>query len=404
MTRGPAPSRTGRVSRVSWKHGARGVAILACLLLGLSGCTLGHGSRSGAGRTVTEPVVPSALVAVVPGGPAGPGLAGLAGLVASTARPGEDVDVLRAGQTARVVVAASAPAPAAVTLPGRPAAPGAEATSFQLAVYRRSVSRWQDAASRVRSAAAARTRAALAAWAGSLGIAGKVARLPATAGPAASLASGCAAAASALAGLDETAGASFGDRRVVLIYAPSLAGSPPPGQLTGDDVIVVTPFLPTAAAAATAQASLLAAGATRASILGPESTPAQLGQLVTLGLRQKVVTETLSGPALFANNSARLLPGAARVLASVIAPLRQAGAAAVINGYASTPGSSERNLRLSYARAAAVAAFLEAQGVPPSSLDIVGHGASDLVAPGPSGANRRVVVVIEEPGGTDAPS
>jgi outer membrane protein OmpA-like peptidoglycan-associated protein len=43
-----------------------------------------------------------------------------------------------------------------------------------------------------------------------------------------------------------------------------------------------------------------------------------------------------------------------------------------------------------------VAAFFEAHGVPPSALVVVGHGATDLVAPGPSAANRRVVVVIDE--------
>jgi len=110
-----------------------------------------------------------------------------------------------------------------------------------------------------------------------------------------------------------------------------------------------------------------------------------------------VITETLSGAALFANGSARLSPSAARVLTPLLAPLREAGAAAVINGYASTPGTSRANYLLSYARAAAVAAFLEQHGIPASSLDAIGHGATDLVAVGPSGANRRVVVVIEEP-------
>jgi outer membrane protein OmpA-like peptidoglycan-associated protein len=38
--------------------------------------------------------------------------------------------------------------------------------------------------------------------------------------------------------------------------------------------------------------------------------------------------------------------------------------------------------------------------VPKSRLLVVGHGATDLVAPGTSGDNRRVVVVIEEPPGS----
>jgi outer membrane protein OmpA-like peptidoglycan-associated protein len=162
-------------------------------------------------------------------------------------------------------------------------------------------------------------------------------------------------------------------------------------------VIVVTPFLPSAAAVSAAQAHLLAVGAARASILGPESTAAQLAQFVTFALSHVAVTDSLSGSALFANGSARLAPAAVRVLTPLIAPLRKAGATAVINGYASTTGRRTANCLLSAARAARVAAFFESRGIPASSLDVVGHGASDLVAAGPSGANRRVVVVIEEP-------
>jgi peptidoglycan-binding protein ArfA len=131
--------------------------------------------------------------------------------------------------------------------------------------------------------------------------------------------------------------------------------------------------------------------------VGPQATASQLAQLVTAGLTQQTVTETLSGPALFSNDSATLRPGAVRYLTPLVAPLHKPRATAVINGFASTPGSAAANYRLSCARAAAVAGFLAAHGVPASSLEVVGHGASDLVAPGPSGANRRVVVIIEIP-------
>jgi len=344
-----------------------GLVTLFGLLLGVSGCTLNQQKQVTSSITLTEPTVSSAFVAVVPGPTTGPSLAPI---VAATARPGEN---------------------------GKPAAPGAGATSFQQAEYRRSLARWQAEVTRARQAVAARTDTALAAWASALDIVGKVSHLPRPAHLSGSLAGECDVAASALAGLSQAAGASFGGRRVVLLYAPNLDGTPPPGELSGDDVIVDTPFLPSAAAVSTAQSSLLAAGATRATILGPEATPAQLSRIVTLGLSQKVITETLSGAALFANDSARLAPSAVRVLTPLIAPLREAGAAAVINGYASTPGSRETNYLLSYARAEAVAAFLEARGIPASSLDIIGHGATGLVASGPSAANRRVVVVIEEP-------
>jgi outer membrane protein OmpA-like peptidoglycan-associated protein len=370
---------------------ARGLVAATCLLIGVSGCNFGAQPRATSPDTLTKTVVPSALVAVVSGPAAGPSLAGL---VADTARPGEYLDVLEADPAATILAAASPPPPARVVIPGRPAAPGPGSTSFQQAKYHQSLARWQRDVASAKEAGASQTRAALASWASSLSLARKVSRLP---GPSGDLSSECAVAVGVLAGLDESVGASFGGRRVVLLYAPNLDGSLPPGELTGDDVIVVTSFLPSAAAASAAQASLLAAGAARASILGPEATAAQLTQLVTLGLSQKTVTDSLSGPALFANDSARLEPGAARVLVPLIGPLREAGAAAVINGYASTPGSWETNYRLSYARAAAVAAFFETHGIQASSLAIVGHGSSDPVAPGPSSANRRVVVVIEEP-------
>lgn len=378
-------------------HGARtfGPPLLAVILLGVSGCTLtARPQAASPGTTVTERVPPSALVAVVPGAAAG---SSLAVLVAGTARPGEDVDILQAGEAATVVAAATSPAPAKVVVAGKPTAPGAGTTSFQQAEYHRSIGRWQGALSSAKTAVAARTRAALTAWASALAIAAKVGRLRPVSGPAASLGAECAVAASAFAALGQAAGGSYGSRRVVLLYPLSLGGTLPAGELTGSDVIVVTPFLPSAAALSTAQTRLLAAGAARASIVGPASTPAQMSHLVTVGLDQKVAAETLSGAALFANDSARLLPAAARELSTVVAPLREAGTTAVINGYASTTGGGEANYLLSYARAAAVAAYFEAHGIPASALTIVGHGATDLVAAGPSGANRRVVVVIDGP-------
>jgi len=377
-----------------------GLAVATGVVLGVSGCTLGTRPPTAHEVVITEPYADSALVAVVPGATAGPSLARV---VAATARPAEDIDVLRAGRAAQVLAASGAPRPARVVAPGRPAGPGSGATPFQDASYRHSLARWRAAVARAEREAAARTQAAVAAWVRGLDLAGRVGRLP---GPAAGARPGqdpgrlgteCAAAASALAGLDQASGA--GRRRVVLLYAQTLAGPLPAGELTGIDVIAVTSYLPSAAAASTAQARLLAAGAARASVLGPETTPAQLAQLVALGLSHRVITETLSGAALFGNDSARLAPGAGRVLAPLLAPLRQPGALAVINGYASATGSERTNMRISLARATSVASWLRARNVPASSLDIVGHGATDLIAPGPSPANRRVVVTIEEPAG-----
>jgi outer membrane protein OmpA-like peptidoglycan-associated protein len=206
----------------------------------------------------------------------------------------------------------------------------------------------------------------------------------------------CKVAAGAMAGLDQETIDGFGTRRVILLYAANLGGIPQRAELAGDDVIVVTQFLPSAAVASTAQAKLLNAGAARATVLGPEATAAQLAQLVETGLSQRMVAETLSGAVLFAKHSATLLPDAGRVLRPLLAPLRRPGAIGVINGYAFADGGGQADYNLSHAQAVAVAGWLEAHGVPASSLVVVGHGASRLAAPAYAGAGNRVVVVIEE--------
>ncbi|HEX4656137.1 MAG TPA: OmpA family protein [Streptosporangiaceae bacterium] len=368
------------------------------LAAGLAGCGLtnlsGSAGTSPTGPPVplTERVAPSALVAVAPGAAVGPALSQL---VAATARPREYLDIIVAAAQPDVLVASDSPAPATAVVRGQPGGPGAGATAYQEAGYRKRLEHWYEEIKAGTGAVGARTRADLSRWVRGLRI---PARLAGRAGQdPADLAEECALASSALAGLDQASGDRFGSRRVLVLYAASLGGVPPAGELIGDDVIVVTRFLPSAAAASAAQTSLLRAGAAQATVLGPEATAAQLADLVSSGLSQHVFTEALSGPALFDNNSAVLLPRAVRVLTPLLHRLRRAGVTAVINGYASTPGSVSMNYRLSYARAAAVAAFFEASGISASCLVVVGHGAEDLVAPGASGANRRVTVVIEEP-------
>jgi outer membrane protein OmpA-like peptidoglycan-associated protein len=370
---------------------------LACLL---AGCALGPAGRRGDPPVrLTEPVTPSAFVAVVPAAMSGTTTA-LSRIVAETARPGEDVEILRAGARPSVLVAAQSPPPATVVVPGRPAAPQGGTTDYQRATYASRLKRWHGEVAAGRREVTARTGAAMSAWASGLGIGKKVSGVTPAGTDPTGLAEECSDAVSALAGLEQMAGGSFGVRRVIMAYATSLGGIPPTGELTGDDVIVVTSFLPSAAAASEAQAGLLRAGAAWASVLGPEATPAQLARLVSAGLSQAAPRETVSGSVLFANGRSALPPGAEGVLSPLLGPLRSPGAIAVIGGYASTPGSIETNYRLSYARATSVANFFESHGIPASSLVIVGHGADDLIAPGPSAANRRVTVVIEEtPGG-----
>ena len=181
-----------------------------------------------------------------------------------------------------------------------------------------------------------------------------------------------------------------------MLFCDDLSGALPAGELTGDDVIVVISYLPTAAAASAAQVDLLGAGAAQATVVGSEVTGAQLAALVSADLSERGPSESVSAPVLFGNDSYALSPAAVASLRQLLPELREPGVTVVINGYASTPGTAEANYILSFERATAVARFLEASGVPESSLIIVGHGASDVVGSGASAANRRVLVVIEK--------
>ena len=86
----------------------------ACLLAGLAGCTLSsRGHQDGPSVPLTEHVAPSLFVAVVPG-PALPTNATgqvLSGVMAASARPGEDVEILRAGTKPTVLAVADSPPP-----------------------------------------------------------------------------------------------------------------------------------------------------------------------------------------------------------------------------------------------------------------------------------------------------
>lgn len=376
----------------------RGCAVtgVAAIVAATAGCSVLLGAPAAsqvpmAPSTLTARAAPSMLVVVT--GAGGPGQL-VSQVVTATARPREDLDVLAAGLRTRAVVASTAPPPASVRVPGRPTAPSRGASSFQRSQDQHALAHWRGQVAAAQRAVATRTKAAVVRWARSL-------RLPAAATRpagqrAASLPHACSLAASAVSGLVNQAGSRFSGR-VVLLSVASLSGMPARGELDGDDVIVVTSYLPGAAAASAAQLDLLDAGASFAAVLGPEVTPAQLDHLVAESLSGRVRSEVVSGEALFANNSATLRPTAAGVLTPVVTDLRRSGASGVVNGFASAPGSPHHNQVLSQDRAAVVARYLEARRVPRSSLIAVGHGASNLVAPGSSGDNRRVVVVIEEP-------
>jgi outer membrane protein OmpA-like peptidoglycan-associated protein len=369
---------------------SRFAATAAAAVVATTGCSPGLFGTSlppaVAGQIVlTEHVTPSALVAVTA---AGPENATLLQVIGTTARPLEHLDIASGGTQA--FAASSSPAPAAARIPAKPFPPARGATSYQEAVYHKAQVHWDGQYAAAQREVASNTAASTDTW-----VRGQLARVGPGSGQG-SLGADCEVASSILASLADQAGERFGGR-VVLMAADSLGEIPSGCQLTGADVIVLTPFLPSAADAAASQEKLLVAGATRASVSGPEATPADLSRLVSDGLGRREVSEPLSGPALFANASAVLLQAAAEVLTPLLPLLRQPGVIAVINGYASAPGDAQHNQQLSENRAAAVAAFFEAHGISAAALLVVGHGATSFVAPDASPDNRRVVVVVEEP-------
>ena len=391
---GAGPSgEDGDVRKIIKWGGAIGMvfALVGCGLPDVVGPTTRPSSNPPV--ALTQDAAPSALVAVLNGSAFGPALSGL---VRDTARLSEDLTVLQAGVPPVTVLSSASPPPPAVVVAGRPTAPGGDETSYQAAQYASRLKRWRDEVTAGRRTEAARIRGALSAWLRGLGLRARTARLADPPGVEGSLVAESSAAASVLAGLEEETGDVFGSRRVIVLYTGDLAARPPAGELTGDTVLVVTPFLPTAAAASAAQADLLAAGATEAAVVGPEVTGTRLAALVSAAQSQGGRHESVSAPMLFANDSATLSPRAVAQLTALMPQLRGAGVTVVINGFASTPGTAMANYMLSYDRAAMVAFFLKSRGGPASSLIIVGHGASDRVASGSSGQNRRVTVVIEK--------
>jgi outer membrane protein OmpA-like peptidoglycan-associated protein len=382
------------VRKIIQRAGTAGlaVALAGCGLLGAPGDATAP--AAGPSVSISQDTPPSALVAVLDSAASGPAISAL---VNATVRSSEELTVLQAEAPPKIILSSASPPPATVVVPGKPTAPRGDQTSYQAALCANRLKHWRGEVTAGKNAEATQVRDSLAAWLRGLSLAAKIGQLTDLPGPASSLITESAAAASALAGLAEEHGNVFGSRRVVVLYTDDLASRPPAGELSGDTVVVITRSLPSVAAASAAQMNLLAAGAAQAVVVGPEVTGPQLAALVSAALGQGGIHEFASAPVLFANNSAALSPSAVAQLNLLLPQLRRAGVTAVINGFASTPGTALANYTLSFDRAAMVASFFESHGIPPSTLIIAGHGASDLVSSGNSGANRRVTVVIERP-------
>jgi outer membrane protein OmpA-like peptidoglycan-associated protein len=382
------------VRKIIQRAGTAGLAfaLAGCGLLGAPGTATAP--AAGPSVSITQDTPPSALVAVLESRASGPAISAL---VDATVRSSEELTVLQAEAPPKIILSSASPPPATVVVPGKPTARRGDQTSYQAAQYATRLKHWRGEVTAGKNAEAAQVRDSLAAWLRGLSLAAKIGQLTGPPGPASSLVTESAAAASALAGLAEEHGNVFGSRRVILVYTDDLASRPPAGELSGDTVVVITRSLPSVAAASAAQVNLLAAGAAQAAVVGPEVTSPQLAALVSADLGQGGIHESASAPVLFANNSAALSPSAVAQLTLLLPQLREAGVTAVINGFASTPGTALANYTLSFDRAAMVASFFESHGIPASALIIAGHGASDLISAGNSGANRRVTVVIERP-------
>jgi len=382
------------VRKIIQRTGTAGLAVVlaGCSLLGAPG--IATTPAAGPSVSISQDTRPSALIVVLDSAASGPAISAL---VNATVRSSEELTVLQAEAPPKIILSAASPPPAAVVVPGKPTAPRGNQTSYQAAQYANRLKHWRGEVTAGKNAEATQVRDSLAAWLRGLGLAAKIGQLTDPPGPAASLVTESAAAASALAALAEEHGNAFGSRRVVVLYTDDLGSRPPAGELSGDTVVVITGSLPSVAAASAAQVNLLAAGAAQAAVVGPEVTSPQLAALVSADLSQGGIHESASAPVLFANNSAALSPSAVAQLTLLLPQLREADVTAVINGFASTPGTALANYTLSFDRAAMVASFLESHGIPASALIIAGHGASDLVSAGNSGANRRVTVIIERP-------
>jgi outer membrane protein OmpA-like peptidoglycan-associated protein len=389
---GDQTGRTKEVRKIIQRVGTAGLAfaLAGCGLLGAPGTATAP--VAGPPVSISQDTPPSALVVVLDSAASGPAISAL---VNATVRTSEELTVLQAEAPPKIILSSASPPPATVVVPGKPTAPRGDQTSYQAAQYANRLKHWRGEVTAGKNAEATQVRDSLAEWLRGLSLAAKIGQLTDPPGPAASLVTESAAAASALAGLAEEHGNVFGSRRVVVLYTDDLASRPPAGELSGDTVVVITASLPSVTAASAAQVNLLAAGAAQAAVVGPEVTGPQLAALVSADLGQGGIHESASAPVLFANNSAVLSPSAVAQLTLLLPSLRRANATAVINGFASAPGTALANYTLSFDRAAMVASFFESHGIPTSALIIAGHGASDLVSSGNSGANRRVTVVIE---------
>lgn len=153
----------------------------------------------------------------------------------------------------------------------------------------------------------------------------------------------------------------------------------------------VTDSLPAIVAPAGGGSGAATAGGASGSAPRPEATAPRPAPNAVLVL----------GSVFFASNQRTLGPDATHMLEGIAATYKGTTQQLEIVGHADARGSAAANLQLSAARAEAVRAFLEQQGIPSSSMQVRYDGARTPMArgvdPEANATNRRVEIRVPRP-------
>jgi outer membrane protein OmpA-like peptidoglycan-associated protein len=373
------------------------VALVAALVLGISGCKLMALSTPPATQRVSVPRAKPSLLEVLTDGGSPSVLAVMRALITATIRGGERILILD-DRSGAVLASSTAPAPPSLSVSGRPAPLPAAATSFQKSRYLRAIHQYRARLRNARAAIQLRQKEELMAWARTL-VARTDAQLLRHVTGDRGIRAALGAAATDMSSLSQ-AGVAYGARKVVVILGMDDAtASSVPGLSMGlqHSTVVIDDFPGSSDNEAAWQAGLLQAGASRAVLLTP-ATGDQLAIATRQGL-DGAITDTLTSVSFGPGQSA-LRPAALAQLRTLLRRITVTypQSTASINGYTDNLPVAGGNLQLSQRRAQAVEAWLVAHGVAASRLQAAGYGDADPLAPNsPSGQprNRRVVVIID---------
>ncbi|HUJ07219.1 MAG TPA: OmpA family protein [Streptosporangiaceae bacterium] len=321
-------------------------------------------------------------------------------LVQRSARSGEHVVLVDAGETVDPSVSPAAPS---MPAPQPPKKLGGDPTQFQVDQHVSQEKAYRGRLSADRQVLARLLAARLRAWAAA--VSSPLPRLALAPRPAAScdVRADLAGAVGYFSSLQQ-AGVALGSRRVIVLFWPSGCPSsvvPLSAESLSGTTVVLAGFPGDQRQQAEWQADLLQAGASRAIVLVPGAS-AELSPVVTQALSGRA--GPLPTVVRFGLDSARLSAAARAALLILAQQLRTTyvTAPATVLGFADPLGSYARNLSLSMLRAMAVRDFLVSHGVAPSRLFAVGYGpglpAAPSAADGSQPLDRRVVIVIDPAG------